>query len=58
MFLGGSGVLKHDSTSFFAPWSLRLGDPSSVFIGNDVTTIPDGMFSGLTNLECFSRKER
>ena len=31
--------------------SLHLGDASSVFIGNGITTIPDGMVSGLTNLE-------
>ena len=36
---------------FFAPWNLRLGDASSVFIGNGITSIPDGMFSGLKNLE-------
>ena len=51
VFLGGSGVLERESARFFAPWNLRLEDASSVFIGNSITLIPDGMFSGLTNLK-------
>ena len=35
----------------FFTMSLCLGDASSVFIGNGITTIPEGMFSGLINLE-------
>ena len=36
---------------YFFTMSLCLRDASSVFIGNGITSIPEGMFSGLTNLE-------